>query len=153
PGSAVVQHRDGVFACLGARVALLAGALGGRSTTIGALTLAADPCTRNHGALAVAALDGRPLAASRRLLVAAMAGSSNTGMKRKLDGTGIEDWGTAPVLVEPLTGSLDLGLAPGLSAWALDPGGAVRAPARLEGGRLLLQAEDRTVWYLVAEGP
>lgn len=163
PGMATVGIpgcRQGIFTCLSARVAILAGHLGDTLSSLGPVTLNVGPCTRNFGAVAVAALDGQPLEISRRLLVTAMAGSSNTGMQRKPDGTGFaqtEDWGTAPVLVEPLTGTLDLPLGEGLCAWALDPGGAVLAPAVLErtasGARLNLRAEDRSVWYLIAEKP
>lgn len=157
PGSASAAVDAGRFICAGPSLAILAGRIGGRASAAAGMTARLDHCSGDHGALVLAALDGRPLAASRRMLLTAMAGTANTGMVRKADGSGLDDWGRAPVLAEPLAGNLELPLAAGLRAWALDPSGRPLAEAVLEGppgaARLRLRHEDRTVWWLLAEAP
>lgn len=157
PGSAEATVDEQRFICVAPSMAILAGRIGGRSSRVGGVEVQLEHSTSDHGALVLMALDGQPLASSRRLLLTAMAGTSNTGMVRKADGSGLDDWGRAPVLAEPLNGTLELPLAAGLRAWALDPAGRPLAEARLEtvsgGARLHLRAEDRTVWWLLCEAP
>ncbi len=52
--------------------------------------------------------DGRPIAESRRLLLAITARSANTGMKWNSNRTSLEKWGTTPVLIEPIKGLITL---------------------------------------------
>jgi hypothetical protein len=141
-----------VYTCAGPGFVAVTGFLGG-TTTAG--TGYSFTGTSPFGALTVATLDGRPLATSRRILVTALGGSSNTGMRRKADGSGINDWGTAPVLVDGLAGSLDLDVVPNLRVRALDAGGAPlrEVPTSTANGhvRFSLDPAIPAVWYLLDE--
>ena len=144
-----------VYTCAGPRLIALAGFIGGTTTSAGdgSFTLSA---AGRFGALTIAALDGQPLTTSHRILITALAGSSNTGMRRKADGSGIDDWGRAPVLVEGLAGELDLRIPAGLHARALDAAGVPLREVPLtphgSGSRLHLDPAIPAVWYLLAEG-
>ncbi len=157
PGSASAALSGGtktVYACGGPRVAVFAGFLAGEGKTV-----AVDGCRFTaesaFGALAVNTLDGRPLPLSQRILITALAGSSNTEMQRKADGTGLDSWGRAPVLVDGLAGDLDLQIAPGLRARALDAAGVPlqEVPLTAHGDRMRLHLDPTipAVWYLIDE--
>ena len=53
-------------------------------------------------------LDGKPIASSSQLLLAATARTTNTGLAWKQDHQTIADWGTGPVVTEPVTGKVTL---------------------------------------------
>lgn len=141
-----------VYTCAGPRFIAMAGFLGGTATSVTGCRFSAE---NPFGALTVTTLDGQPLATSRRILITALAGSSNTGMRRKPDGSGIIDWGTAPVLVDGLAGTLELETAPGLRARALDAAGVPfrDIPLRSADGRASLHIDPAipAVWYLLDE--
>jgi hypothetical protein len=61
-----------------------------------------------HCALVLTSLDGKPIAASKRLLLAATAGVTNTGLTWEQDGQTVADWGTYPPLIEPVAGHVTL---------------------------------------------
>jgi hypothetical protein len=52
--------------------------------------------------------DGKPIAQSRRLLLALTARSANTAMKWNPDRTSLENWGRTPVVIEPVKGLITL---------------------------------------------
>ena len=107
-------------------------------------------------AVMAAALDGQPLALSRKVLIVACGRCENTGMKFSADRRTVgRNWGTAPARIEPVDHDLHL---PG---WAAAP--AVLQPLGPDGepkGRpvdvslssaciLRLSAKHETMWYLL----
>jgi hypothetical protein len=93
----------------------------GRSTK----HLAAD-VKNGFCSLVLVPLDGKPVARSSRMLLAATGWCGNTGMKWSEERNAIPGWGRGPVLIEPVTGTVTLrGLdARSVSARALTAAGA-----------------------------
>src|SRR6185436_17372068 len=56
--------------------------------------------------LTLSALDDKPMARSSRLLLVAGALVTNTGMEWNETRSALKQWGTAPTLIEPVTGQL-----------------------------------------------
>ncbi len=77
-------------------------------------------CATRFATIAATSLDGQPLAASRRILVAAVANARNSSTVA--DGRRLEDMGKGPVLAESVSANLALAAArPGeLKVYALD---------------------------------
>ncbi len=107
-------------------------------------------------ALTLQSLDGRPLYRSARLLLTAGARVSNSGAKWNERRTLLSEWGTAPTLIEPVTGWVmlrELDGAVGLRAKALD--GAARQMGedirgrRLEDGWEIPLGDPATTFYLI----
>ncbi|MBI5685107.1 MAG: carbohydrate binding domain-containing protein [Verrucomicrobia bacterium] len=110
-------------------------------------------------AVSLAALDGQPLAKSKKILLVAAARCANTGMKWNAERTSINDnWGGPPLLIEAVEGQIalrrDAKAAP-LKLVPLDGCGRPRAdrastPAR--NGALAtfdLKPADATTWYVL----
>ena len=73
-------------------------------------------------AVSLTALDARPLAASRKILLVAAARCANTGMKWNDQRTSIGDqWGRPPLLIEPVEGEIVLRRDPGAADLTLTP--------------------------------
>lgn len=114
--------------------------------------------TRPHFAVVtLTPLDGRPLAQCGRALITAIFRAENTGMvfNEARDSVG-DSWGTPPVLVEPIEGTL-AGLEELKGQWtctALKPDGSpgesvpVTYDAR-QLPRVELSAKYKTIWYLL----
>jgi len=103
--------------------------------------------------VAAVALDGRPLARSRRVLVTTCGRCENTGMQFTPDRRSVGTrWGDAPVQIEAVTGRLTLPGA-GWRARALDPAGQPARAAPVERGpdacTLRLAPAAGTMWYLL----
>lgn len=106
--------------------------------------------------LVVAAVDGRPLADSRKILITACGRCENVGMGWSADRRTVGwKWGNGPVGIEPVTGAVRL--PPG--AWrcrALGPDGLPTADVPVQAatgsgpkvGRVSLSPQYRTMWYL-----
>jgi hypothetical protein len=100
----------------------------------------------------VTSLDDQPIASSKHWLVTALGNAVNTGMKLGPSRNEIADPGKAPVLVEPIVGSVTLGKAKaGAKAYALDAAGGRRQQIELgeSGGAQVLElsAKHRTMHY------
>ena len=97
-------------------------------------------------------IDGWDFAHALRILITATGAAENTGMKwRDAAKTSVgTDWGSAPSVVEGITATITLPTAGKLKAWALDERGQRRGEIPLDGGRLQLSAEHKTLWYEVA---
>jgi hypothetical protein len=104
--------------------------------------------------LTLSALDAKPIARSRRLLLVAGAAVANTGAEWNETRSALKQWGTTPTLIEPVTGHLllrNLEGARSLTIAALDGRGQrIGAPAAArktpEGWRVQL-GEQVTTWY------
>ncbi len=81
----------------------------------------------SYGLVLVQALDANPIPYSNRLLVTAVGNAINTGMETVPAGNRLKDPGKAPVLVEPMVGSLHIlnlkGDLSKLSVYSLNPSG------------------------------
>jgi hypothetical protein len=110
-------------------------------------------------AVSLAALDGQPLAKSKKILLVAAARCANTGMKWNAERTSLNDnWGGPPLLIEAVEGEVVLrraANATALQAMPLDGCGRVLAdrplkPTKRESGIVIpLRATDATAWYVL----
>ncbi len=93
--------------------------------------LSAD-IANEFGAITVSALDGKPLRIADRMLVTATAKTGNSGQVWNARRTMLDQWGSAPTWIEPITGWLmlkDLDGALGVTATPLDGAGKPAGPA------------------------
>ena len=147
-GSSLLQ-----FACPQAVGAT--GFLGGRRTQAGPATFEVEPSARNFASLTLAALDSRPLAQSRSLLLTAIDKAENAGLGWNAARTFASNSWQGPVQAYGVQAKISLPLlARAAQVFALDATGARRAEiaSRLEGGRLSfdIAPRDATVWYEIA---
>ena len=154
---------DGAWATLNLPSArLLTGSVGGRAFQVGDVSIAVDardwphPGVPAFACISLIALDGRPVADSRRLLLAASARTENTGMKWNgdrtslvPDGTHRGHWGKPPVLSEMVPATVRLPGSPRLRLTVLDPLGQPAASRDIADGTVRIGAEDRSLWFLI----
>ncbi len=108
-------------------------------------------------AVSLLSLDGRPLEASRKILLTAVSKCANTGMEWNEERTSIGDrWGGPPLLVEPVVGKVALRRekgAPKLKVIVLDGRGVPAGEGSWweEMGKVvvLLREKPATVWLLL----
>ena len=137
-------------------VRLLVGHLGGRTMTVGdvSFSIAERPWPRGlpaYACVSLTALDGRPVAESQRLLLAASARTENVSMLWNQDRTSLVGkgaWGGDHTLSEAVPLDLSLPGAP-FRATALDAEGRPAKPVQVQGRDLRLRAEDQTLWVLI----
>jgi len=135
-----------------ARTQAIVGFAGGQTRAVRGFT--ADVATP-FCSIIVTSLDGQPLEKSGRILVAAGARTATTGMRWRDDRHTLTDWGSRPMRIEPVRGTLTLmraAGAPRLEAIALDGSGApLGEPQALagDGSAAIMQLDKPTVWYLV----
>lgn len=145
----------GVIAVDSSRTQMLLGYLGGRTASVGSLTVEVDT---PFSALVLVSLDDRPVSHTERLILGAAARVANDGMAwdeaRKSLG---ERFGGPPTLIEPVVGRITLiGLAgaTGVRIQPLDAAGlplGEEAPAEYSDGGWSVDVGQGpvTVWYLV----
>jgi len=143
-GSEYIASGEGAIAA--------AGFFGGQTFSSGPLSMTLPAFGNNFASLTLTPLDGKPLAASTRLLLTICGRAENTDMGWNEDRTSVgANWGHGPVLVEGIPASVTIANALVGHVWALDPTG-VRArelPATVAGGKIAFQIgpENKTVWY------
>jgi hypothetical protein len=143
----------GVFSASGPGARVYVGRPGGAGgLAAGGIELAKP----DFAAVTVTALDGRPLAKSRSVLIAACGRCENTGMQFSADRRTVgRNWGKAPVLIEPVEGRV--ALPPGdWKVRALAPDGTPGAEAKVARdaeGRAVLELSPamKTMWYLATQ--
>jgi hypothetical protein len=128
-----------------------AGKLAGTAFNLGDVHVAVGELPRGDAAIALVALDGRPIADSKQMLLVAAARVENTGMQWNETRTGLTSWGHGPALVEyvPLTIALPWSHA---RAERLDPAGAVAAELAVEeaAGKSVLHLDhEASLWFLL----
>jgi hypothetical protein len=104
----------------------------------------------------VTALDAEPVARSESMLLVATARSANQGMTWNENRTSLNDWGSAPTVIEPVKGSVTLrniGQAKHIEAVPLNGAGermgrSIRAQI-LDDGFVIPIGKLATTWYLV----
>lgn len=136
-------------------VRFLVGHVGGRAFEVGdvRLEVASRAWPRGlpaYACVSLVAIDGKPIAESKRLLLAASARTEGQNMSWNDARTSLPagKWGTAPSVSEAVPLSLTL---PGsvARATALDPKGKLVGPLKVAGGTVTLRAEDRTLWAVI----
>ncbi len=143
-----VEDGEGTYAVEATGARVLVGHGGSRGAGIGLRSPA-------FAAVTVTALDGRPLAASRRVLVAACGRAENTGMAFSKDRRTVgRNWGEPPVRIEPVAGTVDLPTGQ-WTCHALRPDGTRGKAVPVEAAndsatpRLHLHPKHATMWYLL----
>ena len=133
------------------------GFMAGRAVALTNLALDFPADTAQFAAVTMQSQDDQPIAASDQLLMGVFTRVENTGMVWNADRTSLEDWGTAPTLIEPVrfTATLTLNDTDDMEVWALDETGAphhqvahqVPAPGRI---RFVVDTgADKTLWYAI----
>lgn len=138
---------------------LLIGHVAGRSFSVGDVNL--DVIERPwpgelpaYACISLVALDGEPIATSRRMILVSSARTENQKMGWNNDRTSLaseEGWGVGPTVSEAVPIKLHL---PGraVQAYALDAKGQRSGQLRTSGSTVELRAEDKTLWaYLIRE--
>lgn len=117
--------------------------------------LAAD-LANPFAAVVLASLDSRPLAQSAQMLLSACSRVANTGMQWNEMRTRLSDWGGAPTVIEPVTGTItlrNLHSATAVTATALDgagrPLGEPIQARKSPDGWVFPIGQPVTVWYVV----
>ncbi len=127
------------------------GYVAGRKFNLGDVTVRFGQSANNFASFALAALDGRPIAQSKRLLLVACGRVENTGMVWNDQRTSVADrWGTAPTVVEGI--ALQVTVPGSLARVAALDGTAVpqaEVPTSSVGGATVLDLGPswKTVWY------
>jgi hypothetical protein len=103
--------------------------------------------------LTLTALDDKALEASDRILITACGRCQNTGMVFGEDRQTVgRQWGRAPVLIEPVTGTVGLSDAQ-WQGWSLSPDGTrkqrISTVTQQGHTQLVMTAAHKTMWYLV----
>ena len=125
------------------------GHTGGKSFDLGDAKISVLPGTRDgYANIMVTALDGLPLAQSKKVLVTAVARVENKGMKYNEARTSVgADFGEGPTLAEPVKFSVSVPGA-GWSASALDGKGRKSGALKMN-GTMLSVSEPSSLWYLL----
>ena len=104
----------------------------------------------------VCAIDKKPIEESGRMLLTTLARQMNTGMKLARDGSKVEDGGTAPILIEPVCGSVTIKNTNDYDVWILESSGRRNRKAKCEKTaegytRIILSAENRAMNYEIVK--
>jgi hypothetical protein len=131
---------------------IAAGKIAGTTLDLGDVTLAVGDLPRGDASIALVALDGLPLKASKEILLVAVARVENSAMKFNDDRTGLLSWGHGPAVAEyvPLTVTLPW---PRARVERLDPTGASAASLPVtdtaDGRSILHLDHQRSLWFLI----
>jgi len=145
---AVDEKGRGLFTAAGPGAAVYVGHAGGAAESLPIRVAKPD-----FAAVTVTALDGRPLADSSAILIAACGRCENTGMQFSADRKTVgRNWGNPPVCIGLVEGTVVL--PPGhWKCRALKPDGtpAADVPLADDKGRAVLRMspQHKTMWYLV----
>jgi len=135
-------------------VRMAVGEIAGEAVHLGDVTLRVDPPQGRWACTTVASLDGKPIAASRRVLWSLATRVENTNMVWSDDRRTISNrWGTGPVVAQGVTAELAVQGAPPARVFALDPRGEPARPVpvrRTDGGwSIKVGPSFRTLWYII----
>lgn len=123
---------------------------GGKKTS----NLAAD-VDNQFSAVYLTSLDGRPIAEAGRMLLTATARATLAGFEWNADRKTVKDWGQAPTVIEPVSGSVVISGLKDAKTVAITPlaaeGRPIGSASKIEaaGGCRIPIGEVVTTWYLV----
>ncbi|HLK93779.1 MAG TPA: carbohydrate binding domain-containing protein [Polyangia bacterium] len=130
---------------------IAAGKIAGTAIDLGGVQLQVGELPRGDATVALVALDGAPLDASKRMLLVAVARVENTAMTWNDTRTGLTSWGRGPALAEYVPIAVTLPW-PDARAERLDPAGASVAsvPVETAAGRSTLRLDHQpSLWFLI----
>ncbi len=133
------------------------GFTGETSIQLGEITLHPGPTFQNWNTVGLSLIEGDSWSGPARALMVTTAYSQNTGMQwqnAEMNTVG-RNWGTAPVLIEPVPLTIELPAPPDrVQVWQLDPAGnreaataAEPVPGQPERSRIRIPAEAASLWY------
>ena len=131
------------------------GFLAGKTVHMSHLSVTVSPATAPFAAVTLQPVDRQPLLASRRLLLSILTRYENTSMSWNATRTSLgTNWGTAPSLIEPFSGTFVLNLRAdsAFAVYALDAQGNRTKQVGEGSGTFVLSlntGSDQTVWYEV----
>jgi hypothetical protein len=125
-GQLSLDPAAGIFTINTPRLQAAVGALGQAGTI--ELQDVSLRCQTPFAVILVTALEAKPIASARRILVTAVARSENTGQAFTDKKRAVPQHGRAPVLVEPVRSELTIRLRGGASVYPLDETGKRRDP-------------------------
>jgi len=135
-------------------VRAVTGYVAGREFDLGGVRVKFGQTANNFASFALAALDGKPIADSEKLLIVGAGRVENTGMEWNEEHNSVSNkWGSAPTLVEGIPLEVTI---PGsfTQAGALNGVGEQtrEVPTQVAGGEtsLTLGPEHGTLWYVLA---
>jgi hypothetical protein len=132
---------------------VMVGFLGGQRVELPGWEVQMPVTSRNFAALALNAMDGKPMEQSRSLLLTAVARVENTDMQWNADRTSVGDrWGRSPSLAEGVPAHVTVRTqAKDATVYALNGTGKrqSKVDAKLSDGRLtfVIGPARRTLWY------
>jgi hypothetical protein len=131
------------------------GYLGGRDVTLGDVRIEMPTTETNWACIAIAALDGKPIDESERILLVVAGRVENTNMGWNEDRTSVSNrWGTEPTVAEGIPANITFTAIDDLRVQSLDgtgmPEGDVPCHAsEASGATFTIGAEYKTLWYLI----
>ncbi len=138
---------------------LVAGHVAGRSFTVGDVRfdIANRPWPKDLPAfscISMIALDEKPIAESRRILLAASARSENTNFKwnetrTTVAGRGRDRWAEAPVVSEIVPATVALPFDGDVKLTVLKGDGTAAASRVVSAKNIAVTADDKSLWYLI----
>jgi hypothetical protein len=128
------------------------GFIGGREITLGDVTIHVKQAKNNWAAVAVAALDGKPMAESQRVLVVVTGRAENSNMEWNPERTSVgAKWGDSPTVVEGVAATIRV--PGGGHVHPLDQNGNLRPAIDSRERKTTIEfdaeAQYRTLWYAV----
>lgn len=132
------------------------GYLGGRSINLGNISIEMPTTRTNWASITIAALDGKPISESGRILLVAVGRVENTNMVWNEARTSVSDkWGTEPTVAEGIPAVITFKGFDSLRVQALDgtgaPKGDVPCQTSDKGLGFTIGAQYKTLWYLITE--
>lgn len=146
----------GQYQAISPNAATVVGYVGGQTVALGGSTLAFPKFGNNFAAVTLTPTDGKPLAASLRLLLTLVGKVENQGMVWNADRTSVGDqWGHGPTVAEGIPATVRLKTSLARRVWALDVTGkrVQEVPATYANGALTFTVgpKYKTLWYEVGK--
>lgn len=146
------EHPDFVVNAPSVRAAV--GVIGGRRLDLGDVAFDIQLPAKTWACAAIAALDGKPIAESSRMLLALATRAENSGMAWDAGRTTLgRNWGDAPVIAQGVPAAIRLPGAGQPTVAALDPRGervaSIPVKRATGGWDLTVGPDHRTLWYAI----
>ncbi|BDI33624.1 hypothetical protein CCAX7_56750 [Capsulimonas corticalis] len=148
--------QSAVYTAQSPQIQAFAGYVGHRSVGFGTLTLVCPSFGNNFASGVLAAMDGKPILQSRRMLLTLAGKVENQDMVWSADRTSVgNQWGHGPTIAEGIPATVTIKIASARRVWALDGTGkrAAPVPATYKKGELTFTAgpQYQTLWYEIGE--
>jgi len=130
------------------------GYLGGKNIELGSVSINMDTTAFNWAAITIAALDGKPVEESSKVLITVAGRVENTDWKWDENFTTLGgDWGKAPAMAEGIPAKIVFRDMDKFSVYALDPTGkeTIEVGSYKKGRERVVNigAQYKTLWYIL----